>query len=321
MKKFYPSATFVSIFIFLLAPFFSSADCSDPTCANAVFCSGFEEGNKSVWSIVNGNADYSLLMSDPGPCNKAGNHIMRFRVPTGQSGTTGLVKDLSSTYDKLYLRWYQKWEPGYNFAAPNHGGGLYAGDAAHTGLYASGTKPSGSDFFKSTIEPYGGTSTSSLGEIIQGRMHLYAYYPGMYQDYYNGNYYGDWFPCMADEGQNYCENPLHRDSATIMPPRMQTGQWYCIEMMIDAGTPSASSASASGIQDFWIDNVEYGPWNNLWLRTTSNLKLRSIWMRLYHHDSTHSTEGIMLDNVVVSTTRIGCLDFSAPNSPQGMEVH
>src|SRR5262245_7979899 len=59
--------------------------CSDTNvCANGVFCSGFEEGNKSIWDDYDGNPDSTnILMSDPGPCNTASNHVMRLLVPAG----------------------------------------------------------------------------------------------------------------------------------------------------------------------------------------------------------------------------------------------
>src|SRR5688500_5915666 len=63
-------------------PAFAQA-CSDATaCTAGVFCSGFEEGNKSVWDDYDGNPDATnLLMTDPGPCARTGNHVMRLRVP------------------------------------------------------------------------------------------------------------------------------------------------------------------------------------------------------------------------------------------------
>ena len=98
-------------------PAFAQA-CSDaPACAAGVFCSGFEEGNKAIWDDYDGNPDATnLLMTDPGPCARTGNHVMRLRVPAGRGGAD-LIKMLPSTHDKLYARWYQKWEPGYDFTA------------------------------------------------------------------------------------------------------------------------------------------------------------------------------------------------------------
>lgn len=304
--------------LFLALPnFVWAAGCADPACNGAVFCSGFEEGNKSIWDDYDGNPDSTdLLMSDPGPCNASGNNVMRFRVPAGRGGAD-LVKIFSSSHDKLYARWYQKWETGYDFSALNHGSGLFAGSRDYIGH--SGYRPTGSDWFWSYIEPIAGSTASR-----NGRMQLYSYYRGMYQDCSdpNGSCWGDLFPCTSDEGTGYCTKAQHRE--TINPPQLQAGRWYCIETMLDGGTPVASDNLANGTQDFWIDGVEYGPWTGLWHRTTANLKVGAIWLSLFHH-ADHSVAGVMLDNVVVSTQKVGCLpaggDTMPPAAPSGLSVN
>jgi hypothetical protein len=279
--------------------------------SQAVFRSGFEEGNKAIWDDYDGNPDSTnLLMEDPGPCNQAGNHIMRLRVPLGRGGAD-LVKVLPGSYDKLYARWYEKWEPGYDFTALNHGGGLHAGARSYLGR--SNFRPDGSDWFSTWFEP-----SSSAGDL-NARPNLYSYYRGMYMDCAdpNGTCFGDLFPCMVDEGQYVCTKPEHRE--TILTPQLQSGRWYCIEVMADAGTPVTTEAGADGVQNFWIDGVEYGPFNHLWHRTTVNVKLNILWLSLFHH-GTHSVEGVMLDNAVVSAQRIGCLAPPIPASPTNLKV-
>jgi hypothetical protein len=91
-----------------------------------------------------------------------------------------------------------------------------------------------------------------------------------------------------------------------MPPVLETGRWYCLEIMLDAGTPVQNDADADGVQNFWIDGVEFGPFEHLWHRTTPDLKISILWLSLFHHGD-HSVEGVYLDNVVVSEQRIGCL--------------
>jgi len=259
-----------------------------------VFCSGFEEGNKDIWDDYDGNPDETnLITEDPGPRGLSGNHVMRLRAPEGRGGAD-LVKVLPDTYDKLYVRWYIKYEDGFDFNARNHGGGLFGG--ARNDLGRSDYRPNGDDWFGAYME----YSTD------EHRNQLYAYYRGMYMDCAdpNGQCWGDVFPCTVDDGEVYCTNPAHRE--TVLPPKLETGRWYCVELMVDAGHPSADGSDATGAFDFWIDGEEIGPWTNLWLRITPNLKLTILWISLFHH-AEHSVEGVMYDNVVVSKSRIGCL--------------
>jgi hypothetical protein len=266
-------------------------ECASPA-AGWIFCSGFEEGNKDVWDDYDDNPDETnLLLADPGPFGLAGNHVMRLRVPAGRGGAD-LVKVVDA-HDRLYARWYVKWEAGFDFDAPNHGGGLHAGDRSYLGQ--SDYRPEGDDWFGSWIE------YATASHTLQA----YTYYRGMYQDCADpdGACWGDAFPCTTDEGQTYCTEPRHREA--VMPPALVADRWYCVEMTMAGGTPTSTSAGADGELDFWVDGQEIGPWTDLWLRTSPAVKPGLLWLNLFHHGE-HSVAGVMLDRVVVSTTRIGC---------------
>jgi hypothetical protein len=277
--------------------------------SSTVFCSGFEEGNFSLWDDWDGNpAPDNTNVAEPGPLNLADNHVTRMRVPAGRGGVD-LTKVLPGTYDRLYVRYYQKWEQGFDFAAPNHGGGLHAGDRNLMGH--DSYRPTGADWFSAWLEPY------------KGRLNLYTYYRGMYMDCTNpqGSCWGDHFPCFLDEGTNYCKKAAHRER--VMPPTLVTNRWYCLEYMVDSGSAVTSDAAANGSMNLWIDGTEYGPFENLWFRTTANLKLNIHSIGIFHHGE-HSVAGTEFDNLVISTQRIGCATPGAtrkPNPPTNVNTN
>lgn len=303
--------TLCSVPVFTFAESWSHTEsrCSQ---TDVIFCTGFEEASwRDNWDDYDGNPESTnSVHSIPGPLNHPDNKAMRLRVPTGR-GNADTIKVLPSSHQKLYARWYQYWEPGYDFSALNHGSGLHAGDRSRLGR--SGIRPESDEYYSTWIEPY------------NSRLNLYTYYRGMYQDCAdpNGSCWGDHLPCTMDEGSGYCTKPEHRE--TVMPPVMETGQWYCIEVMLDGGTPSSSDAQADGKANFWIDNTAYGPWENLWLRSEESLKVNILWLSIFHHDE-HSVEGAYFDNVVVSTNRVGCLSTdiepanAAPNPPHNVNL-
>ena len=265
-----------------------------PSDGEIVFCTDFEEGNLDMWDDWDGNPPPgNLVLADPGPHNKEGNHVMRFRVAPGR-GSADLVKVLPKKYDKLYARWYVYWEPGYDFDARNHGGGLFAGERSFLGQ--SDNRPDGSNFATSWFE-------------VNPRVHrpfLYTYYRGMYQDCANpnGGCWGDGFPCLADDGQTFCTNAGHRPTSAKTPPVLTTGKWYRVEIMMDMGNAVTNAAGATGVLNMWIDGVEYGPWEKLWFRNTNDLQLSILWMQLFHHED-HSEEGMLIDDIIVSDAPIG----------------
>lgn len=254
-----------------------------------VFASGFEEPNwRSVWDDYDGNPDSTNQgIANPGPFNLPGNHVMRLHVGPGRGGSD-LVKVLPHTYDRLYARWYEYWEPGYDFSAPNHGSGLFAGDRKYLGQ--SDFRPKGDDFATAWFEP-----DAAHG----GRAYLYTYYRGMFMDCANpeGRCWGDHFPCFI--GPGYCTDPAYSARPGKMPPLLRTGKWYCIEMMMDMGKAVDNAAAADGVLDLWIDGVEYGPWDKLWFRTVPGLKLSMLSLSTFFHGR-HSAEGVLIDDIAVS---------------------
>jgi hypothetical protein len=277
-------------------------ECARPA-RDWLFCSGFEEADwKTVWDDGDGNPEpANHVLVDRGPSGNAANHVMRLRAPQGAAGGADLVKVVQS-HDRLYARWYVAYEPGFNFDAKNHGSGLFAGDRNDLGQ--SGIRPSGSDFFQVTFD-------YALGsDLYPHTWRSYAYYRGMYQDCAgaNGECWGDSLPCEFDTGQTFCTEPQDLPNAqTPHAPTLVAGKWYCFEMMIDGGTPSSSGVGANGGLDYWVDGVELAPSQmHHWMRTTASVQPSILWLLLYHHDGAHSVEGVYYDNVVVSTTRIGC---------------
>lgn len=286
----------------LLAGLLPAAATAQISCNDAssawIFCTGFEEGDFHLWDDWDGNpAPANTLVADPGPFGATGNHVARLWVPPG-SGTTDLVKVLPSRHDVLYARWYVKWELGFDFSTAQHGSGLHAGDRSLLGR--SGHRPDGTDWYSAWIEP----------DVTNGRLNAYTYYPGMYMDCVDpdGSCWGDHFPCMLDEGQVYCTKAAHRE--TVLPPPLQAGRWYCVEMMLDGGDPTPGNAGASGVLNFWIDDVQIGPWSGLWLRSTDALDVGILWLSLFFHGA-HGPAGMLIDDVVVSTAPIGPRSSSA----------
>jgi hypothetical protein len=287
-------------------------ECANPP-AGAIFCADFEGINsKAAFDDYDQNSDTeNQIVADLGPSKDSSNKVIRFRVPIGQSGGADLVKVFSTGYDKLFARWYIKYEDGFNFNAGNHGGGLAAGDRNFIG--SSGYRPNGSDFAGFYLQYQENTA----------RPYSYSYYRGMYQDCSNaqGSCWGDSLPCVYDSGVSYCTNQQDRPSASL--PTFQAGTWYCVEQMVDMGTPTTTQASANGHLALWLDGQQYGDFQNLWIRTTPSLKLQNLWLNLFHPDANHSAAGELIDNVVVSTQRIGCggtIQLALPGAPTNLNV-
>jgi hypothetical protein len=277
------------------------AECASPP-AGTIYCADFEEASdaarRAKWDDYDGATDV-VFATDSGPSQDGANTVARFLAGSGQPYGADLVKVLPAAYDKLYLRYYQFFDAGYSTTWGGHGGGLTAGNRNNIGM--SGSRPDGTDYADFSIE----VSTA-------GHTRSYNYSRGMYQDCSNpvGSCYGDSFPCDYDSGGSYCTKTHHIKHSSVSWPTFSTVTWRCVEQMIDMGGISASSLDGTdpnGRYQIWIDGVPLGDYEDLWLRTSTGLKLQHLYMAWRNTSGTsHGSVGQRFDNIVVSTQRVGC---------------
>jgi len=258
-------------------------------CADApdawVFCNDFENG-LGTWDDSDGNPpSTNAIVTEDG-----GNHAMLLRA--GDAGFGGDVVKVLPALDAMYARWRFQWQDGFDFAIATTAGTVNSGGRNHLGDV--GHRPTGGDFF-----------SAQLGAVFEPTQQLQLYDPGLYQDCppAPGTCNADALPCTADEGATYCTVAVQR--ATMPLPTVVTGRWYCLELEVSAGAPTASGVGASGAVDYWVDGVEQGPWSGIWFRSSADLAPNVLWLRMLY-DSGPRLPGVLVDDVVVSTARIGC---------------
>lgn len=275
-------------------PRFYLGEVCDAVDPDEIFCTDFEEPTLEQWDDYDENPDeMNVVVPDPGPRGLEGNHVMRLRPPPGPSGVD-LVKVLPGYYDALYVRWYARWEEGYDLGGRTAlWPGVHAGSRDTLGV--SDSRPAGNDRFTVLL------SHDSVTHQLVTKLD----YRGMYQDCTDPaeECYRDVLPCLGGALDPRCSKPQHRVAASATP--IEKGRWYCIELFVDAGTPVAEDAQADGRLGLWLDEVLVAEYSDLWFRTDPNLKLAVLWLLEYDGDE-HGDEGVLYDEVVVSRTPIGC---------------
>jgi len=82
------------------------------------------------------------------------------------------------------------------------------------------------------------------------------------------------------------------------------GRWYCVEARVRLNDPGL----ANGIQEFWIDGALEARAEQLdFVRSYTDYALNAIFFENYDNDGSAQEQERYFDNVVVATTRIGCL--------------
>ena len=224
---------------------------------------------------------YALETFWPGGGNGAGWLGRWFRMD-GQPTTpvTG--------YDHVYARLYFKLQSNFT-CAPNCSKimVLYGNrtDNPWSGSGQAGICPNGTDYF------YAGVATSQVGPRDYV---LYDYYPEM--------------PCAQPVGQNYGEY-------TYFSPRTQAPLdiWTCLETEVLLNTPGMHN----GLHRAWLNGTLAVEKLNMRWRDSAILNLSSFQLSFSGNSSTDTH--IWIDNVVVSTQRIGCLSTAiSPSPPTGV---
>jgi len=184
-------------------------------------------------------------------------------------------------YDRIYLRYYMKFDAGYNQGNLNHTGGSLAGTSGNSkwdGMGQAGIRPKGDDRISTGFEPWRDWGRQSP----PGFMFLYTYWMDMKRDR-DGNYWGN---MMTPHPEDY-----------INPER---DRWYCMEIMVQLNEPGKTNGELAA----WIDGKLYIHYKGFRWRTTEALKLKRFGLDVYIHQAAQDNT-VRYDDVVLSTGYIG----------------
>lgn len=252
------------------------------------------------WTDKEGVAQMALQPDTP--AGSPGNKSMQFTTVGGTVDAVYLYKLLDpGVDDSLFLRYYVKYNTNGTF---HHSGGGLGGynPPSSWPIGGAGIRPTGSDKFKTSIEPYdAGTSPNT-----SSRMDHYTYWMSMRDNPGDNKYWGNSF---------------------INDPAVSIGlsDWACIEIMVKLNKPVTVS---NGEMALWINgtkvsHLKQGSPNGSWVwdsftpgsgpafegfqwRNDANLNIN--WFSLQHfvsQDANGQQSSIYYDHVVAAKSYIG----------------
>ncbi|MGH7286334.1 MAG: hypothetical protein ACRELY_32855 [Polyangiaceae bacterium] len=238
----------------------------------------------------------------------------------GANSATDLYKKLSDTgYDELFVRYYAKYQANAMWHHTSVWIGGYNPPIAYPDPQA-GLKPNGDDRFAVALEPVYGVGAP------HPEMDFYDYWMNMHS----------WMDVPSGDTAYYGNAVIHQASLVV-----DDDQWMCIELHVKVNSDVTSSAGGElgiwkndvSVQQFsstaplgyWIKDkfcpegadstecTDYPPASgttmiplDLQWRNTDALKLNYFWPQNYITDA--STGVVHFDDMIVATSRIGCLD-------------
>ncbi len=196
----------------------------------------------------------------------------------GNSSTSSIKYWFHPGYDKVYFRWFCKFDSTFDQGWGMHFCSLYAveGNNKWNQMGQAGIKPDGDDRFGSGFEPWSDWETLTP----PGQMQFYAY----------------WHEMLPDNSGPYWGNVFYPDTV-IIPER---GRWYCMEMMIKANDAGHDNGEIAA----WIDGELYMHLTGFNWRTTNELKIKRISLGIYIHNNPKDNI-CWFDDIALSTGYIG----------------
>ncbi len=229
-----------------------------------------------------------------------GGKALELTVPK-QSGEVSntIVRNVSPAQDVLFLRYYAKFDTGFNVLGSSHNGSTISAKYCCPGEPANG-----SNKFLVSYEAWRDTSATAN----PGKLNVYIYHPAQ-RDAWGDHFYPTGtvtpFSYMPfDFGPEFVSRP------DVVP---QMGRWYSYEVMVRANTPGKRDGRIA----LWFDGKLIADFPNLRLRDTTALKVDRFSVDLHVKSNTLGVARKWYDNVVAATSYIGPMVTSSSPPPLG----
>lgn len=238
------------------------------------------------------HAETTRLVDDPAIVH-AGRRSLEFRVPRQDAElSNALVKHLGAGHDRVFLRFYSRFEEDFDQLGSSHNGGYLAAIAPGLPYATPGVKADGRNKFVASYECWRGeTETPS-----PGRLNVYCYHPAQRSDY--GDHFfptGEVLPFSATPGDF---GPRFVFRPDVTPP---LGRWSCYEFMLQANTPGRSDGRIA----CWLDGRLIADFPGLRLRDDAGLKINHAALDFHIRGNTRRENRKWYDDVVIATEYIG----------------
>ena len=270
---------------------------SDPA---VLFHDSFEEDAQpadlhKMWSAVS-HEMYMRIADEPANVNH-GTRALEVAMPLQRDGLSiELRRQLENEQDVVFLRFYSKFEKGYDHPrGSSHNGGVIAAHYYPGGRATPGIPADGSNKFLVGFETERGDSPSP------GKLNIYVYHPEQ------GGSFGDHIyptgkvvpsvvrtpaPPPLTFGPNFVPRP------DFIP---ELDRWYCYEFMVKANTPGRRDGRVA----LWVDGKLIADFPNFRFRDVASLKIDSIGVGLYLRPNLVRENKKWFDDVVAATSYIG----------------
>jgi hypothetical protein len=190
----------------------------------------------------------------------------------------------------LFLRYYAKFEKGYDQHGSTHNSGVISAHYFPNRKASPGKPAEGANKFWVSFETERGDFPSP------GRLNFYVYHPEQRTGYGDHIY-------PTGSVRSGPEKPLPFGPGFVPRPDVipELDRWYCYEFMVKANTPGRRDGRIAG----WVDGKLIADFPGFRLRDTESLKIDIFGVALFMRPNDIRANTRWFDDVVAATSYIG----------------
>jgi hypothetical protein len=222
-----------------------------------------------------------------------GGQALELAVPMqGDELSNTVAKRLTDELDVLFLRYYARYDAGFDVVGSSHNGGGISAHYYVDGRATPGVPADGLNKFLVEFEAWRGEEQ----EPNPGRLNVYIYHPEQRSEW--GDHFFPDGTVLPDSSISGDFGPEFVVRDNVVP---EVGRWYCYEVMLRANTPSARDGRIA----LWLDGTLIADFRNLRLRDVDSLRIDRFNLSLHIGSNTRAPARKWYDDVVAATSYIG----------------
>jgi hypothetical protein len=225
----------------------------------------------------------------------SGRRALEITLPKQErSLSVDVGRTLAETRDVLFLRFYTKFQEGFDVPRTScHNGGTISAGYYPGGAATPGKRADGRNKFLANFE----TEIGWRGEAPSpGPLNIYIYHPEQRSDY--GDHFFPSGTVMPFSSRPHPFGPHFLPRPDFVP---ELDRWYCFEYMLKANTPGQRDGRVA----CWVDGKLIADFPNLRLRDIETLRIDRFGVGLFIARNTMRENKKWYDDVVAATSYIG----------------
>jgi hypothetical protein len=258
------------------------------TAAGTILPNGVARELGASWNNRWDRAWGGVRISREPPGVHAGRQALELRAD--KPASVGTSKDLTPGFDRLFLRYYIRYDE--TFPGAHHVGGGIEARAPGVPHANPGVRADGTNKFTVLLDHW----SFDPGVPAPGALVAYVYHLDQ-QHQWGEQFYPSGRTQPGINAARKIFGPSFVPRTDVVPAR---GRWYCYELMVQANTPGERDGRIA----FWVDGRLAADFPNLRLRSVSSLRINRVDIGLYESRQ-NGLRRVWIDDVVAATTYIG----------------